>query len=129
MKPDRPFTVYLSAAMRGRDADNAGLFAAWRAWCEHHGWAVLDPITIAKSMNETAMSDISIADHFAADCAAICTPVDAVIVLDDGIDLGGSLGVAAEIALARAIGVPVLYISEAVRLVSRRTNDWTGSAM
>jgi len=109
--------LYLAGPMRGYPEFNHPAFHAAAAELRASGHAVFNPAEHAESLgiNTTGMTGdpsheelagYSLRELIAADLAWICANAEAIALLPGWQD---SLGAAAEVATAKALGIPVGY--------------------
>ena len=92
--------VYLSGAMRGWHDLNRDVFRRYAWKLRDLGLEVFNP-------HESSLSQEDIRACMASDLDWICREADMIAIIPGW---EGSLGVAAELATAKAIGIPVIYL-------------------
>lgn len=107
--------LYISGPMRGYPAFNFPAFRAYANTLRRMGHEVLSPAERDEQngfdpTGLTGWEDLSslgfdLREALAADCRMICEEADAVVVMPGWED---SKGATAEVALARALGLPIL---------------------
>lgn len=105
--------AYLAGPMRGYPQLNYPAFLDAARKLRAAGWHIWSPVehNIENGIDDTQYAELRKA--LAADLSYICQHADAVIVLPGWQQ---SLGVNAEVAAARALGLPVHELHEAVNL-------------
>ena len=108
--------VYISGPMRGVPDENADAFATAASQLVSQGHDVLTPFVVygrlAASRGLT-MDDLP--DLLLGDLSMICKWAEIIVTLPDN-GPSPSLGMAAEVATARALGLFVLTLDQALRL-------------
>ena len=102
--------IYVSAPMRGIKDKNYPLFFETRRLLRDLSCESILPPLIAQTYRELVKridAVPTVREYFNEDCRNICLYADAVVVVGDNKDIDKSKGVIAEIAVARAIDVPV----------------------
>lgn len=96
--------IYLSGAMRGVEDENREAFFQYAAILRSHGHDVWVP------HSSSSAPCLSSREFFQLDCSRICMWADQIAVIPGW---EKSKGVLAEIALADAVGIPVVYLHAA----------------
>jgi len=107
--------LYLAGPMRGYPDFNFPAFDAAAARLRAAGYDVFSPADHDRDLcaaTGRTVADLSVRECMAADTAWICACADGIAVLT-GWDK--SLGANAEVALARAIGIPFDFVSQWLR--------------
>ena len=110
-QPD-PMKVYISGPMRGVPDENADAFALAAARLVSKGHEALTPFDVNDRL-KTIRAVTDVPALLLGDLSLICKWAEAIVTLPDRSP--PSLGMAAEVATARAIGIFVLTLDEALR--------------
>ncbi len=112
-----PMKVYISGPMRGVPDENADVFATAASRLVYQGHEVLTPLVVYDRLTTSrgvTMPDLP--ELLLGDLSVICKWAEVIVTLLDGPSDRPSLGMAAEVATARALGLFVLTLDEAMRL-------------
>ena len=109
--------VYISGPMRGVPDENADAFATAASQLVSHGHEVLTPFVVYdRLMASRGLTMDDLPDLLLGDLSVICKWAEIIVTLPDGPSDHPSLGMAAEVATASAIRLPVLTLDQALRL-------------